>query len=114
MTGTADTRAEQVAWSASDGELAAAVWEKLSPPARSLFSVLMDHPGTRYSGEELVGLLGLEKGKHGVAGLLGWPRRHCLAVGRTWLWEWEYPRGETACYWVTAEIAALFQDVRAN
>ncbi|EMD30232.1 DUF6416 domain-containing protein [Amycolatopsis azurea] len=111
---TEETEVDLVEWSRSDGDLAKVVWGKFSDKAKALFSTLMDKPGARFSGDELGRLLGLPNGKHGVAGVLGWPGRHCQAVGRTWPWAWEYPEGENARYWMTDEVAALFRRARAN
>jgi hypothetical protein len=103
-----------VAWSEADGELAEVVWGKFSEKAKALFLVLMNEPGVKFSGDELGRLLDLPNGKHGVAGVLGWPGRHCLAVGRAWLWAWEYPKGESAHYWMTDEVAGLFRQARSG
>ncbi|MFC3451388.1 DUF6416 domain-containing protein [Amycolatopsis speibonae] len=103
---------ELVAWSRSDGELAKIVWGKLSKTAKALFSILMNKPGAKFSGDELGLLLELSNGKHGVAGILGWPGRHCQGAGRTWLWRWEYPEGENVRYWMTDEVADLFRQAR--
>ncbi|WP_256239441.1 DUF6416 domain-containing protein [Lentzea flaviverrucosa] len=113
MTGL-NSPGELVAWSRDDGELAAAVWGKFSEKAQALFSVLMDKPGVPFSGDELGLLLGLPNGKHGVAGVLGWPLRHCQAVGRSWPWVWEYPEGENVRYWMTEEVAGLFRQARSG
>lgn len=112
---SADETGDELAeWSQSDGELAEAVWRKLSESAKALFSILMDNPGTRFSGDELGQLLGLPNGKHGVAGILGWPGRTSRAVGRTWPWAWEYPEGKNVRYWMTDEVADLFRQARAS
>lgn len=100
-------------WSEADGELAAAVWGKFSDTAKGLFSTFIDSPESRFSGDELSELLNIPNGKHGVAGVLAWPGRHCFAVDRTWPWSWEYPEeGVPAVYWFTNEIAALFRQAR--
>jgi hypothetical protein len=100
-------------WSEADGDLAALVWDKFSETAKSLFSTLIDSPETRFSGDELSEMLGIPNGKHGVAGVLAWPGRHCFAVGRTWPWSWDYPvEGAPAVYWFTAEMATLFREAR--
>lgn len=101
-----------VGWSEADGELAQVVWEQLSEPAKELFTVLMNEPGVRFSGDALSSRLGLPNGKHGVAGVLGWPMRHCRSVGRAWPWAWEYPEGKSAQYWMTEEVADLFRHAR--
>lgn len=99
-------------WTSADSTLIIATWAKFSETAKRLFSTLMDSPGTKFTGDELAGMLGISNGKHGVAGLLGWPGRHCLAVNREWLWDWDYPEGGNARYWATEEISALFSRAR--
>jgi hypothetical protein len=113
VTGTVDGTGDHQPWSDSDTALAAAVWDKLSETARGLFSALIDEPERRFSGEELSELLGIPNGKHGVAGVLAWPGRHCFAVNRTWPWSWSYPEdGAPAVYWFTPTVAALFRQAR--
>jgi len=106
--------ADHLHWSSDDVELAATVWGKFSNVAKALFSVLIDNPEVKFSGEDLAGKLGLAKGKHGVAGVLAWPGRHCFAVNRVLPWSWEYPvENEPAVYWFTTEMADLFRRARA-
>ncbi|MBV9414636.1 MAG: hypothetical protein JO363_06625, partial [Solirubrobacterales bacterium] len=50
------------AWSADDADRAAWLYRKLAPPARQLFDLLADSPGTRIGGEQVARRLGLEKG----------------------------------------------------
>lgn len=101
-------------WTSADADLARVVWAKFSPTAKALFSRLIDQPGHRFSGEELAEALRLDKGKHGIAGVLAWPRRHCIAVGRRHCWRWEYPDGETVRYWMDDEMIAAFGQARAS
>jgi hypothetical protein len=101
------------AWVAADVDLATSVWAKFSPTAKSLFSTLIDSPDRRFSGDELSEMLGIPNGKHGVAGVLAWPGRHCFAAGRKLLWSWAYPyEGAPAVYWLTQDIADLFRQAR--
>lgn len=74
--------ADHAAWARSDEDLAATVWGKLSDRAKQLFSMLIDNPGRKFSGDELAEMLAIPNGKHGVAGVLAWLGRHCLKVGR--------------------------------
>jgi len=69
-------------WTAADAETARWLYAKLAPPARGLVDLLLDEPGRHWSGNELAGRLGLEKGAHGVAGILAWPGRYCRKLGR--------------------------------
>jgi|GEM_PF-3150449 len=73
---------EAAAWSADDAEQAAWLYGKLAPPARALFDKLVDTPGERLAGNELAAALGLEKGAHGVAGILAWPGRYSRKLAR--------------------------------
>ena len=105
---------EAVAWSAQDADQAAWLYGKLAPPARALFDLLIDAPEQRFAGNELASRLQLERGAHGVAGILAWPGRYCRKLGR------ELPiategRGDGGTgYFVTADVARLFTTARAS
>lgn len=102
-------------WTNSDDDLVLArlVWDKFSPRAKALFSLLIDQPEQRVSGEELAATLDIPNGTSGVAGVLAWPARHCAAVNRVGPWWWEYgPEGDGAYYWVEREVADLFRRAR--
>src|SRR5205807_1879405 len=73
---------EARAWSADDADQAAWLYGKLAPPARELFDHLADAPGQRFAGETIAKRLGLEKGAHGVAGILAWPGRYSRHLDR--------------------------------
>ena len=73
---------EARAWSAADADQASWLLAKLALPARQLFELLAAHPGERFAGEAIARQLGLEKGAHGVAGILAWPGRYCRRLGR--------------------------------
>ncbi len=73
---------EATEWTSEDAELAAWLYRKLAPPARRLLDLLLDEPGRRWSGNELAEHLQLDKGAHGVAGVLAWPGRYCRKAGR--------------------------------
>ena len=107
-TGEPDTGGRHP-WAPSDQELARSVWNKLSPQAKSLFTTLIDHSGQKFSGTELAERVGIANGRHGVAGVLAWPGRYCVASDRKLMWEWEYPDGEQAVYWLASETADLFR-----
>ena len=57
-------------------------------------------------------MLGIEKGKPAIAGLLTWPGRFYRDANRTHAWSFNYPDGELAEYWFTADNAALFRKAR--
>jgi len=73
---------EPTPWSADDSEQAAWLYGKLAAPARALFDELIDAPGERRAGNEIAARLGLDKGAHGVAGILAWPGRYSRKVAR--------------------------------
>jgi hypothetical protein len=69
-------------WTAEDAEQAQWLLRKLAPPARALFDLLATHPGERFSGNDIAARLQLDKGAHGVAGILAWPGRYCRKLDR--------------------------------
>ena len=101
-------------WGEDDVDDARWLYGRLSPPARELFDVLIASPGERHSGNELAARLGIEKGAHGLAGILAWPGRWCRKLGR------DFPIVTTARedggtdYAMEAETAALFADARPD
>jgi hypothetical protein len=113
LAGTSDSSAKGWRNTDDDVPLAREVWGKLSSHARALFVRLMDSPGQKMSGEDLAEELGIPNGKYGIAGVLAWPGRHCAAVKRLPLWNWEDgPVGGSADYWVDQEVADLFERIR--
>ncbi len=105
---------EATAWSAQDADQAAWLYGKLAPPARALFDLLADTGGTRFGGEEIAKRLGLEKGAHGVAGILAWPGRYCRHLGRVLPIATEgRPDGGTD-YYMEPDVAALFAQARTR
>ncbi|MBB2943221.1 hypothetical protein FB565_002934 [Actinoplanes lutulentus] len=99
------------AWSSSDEDLATKVWNKFSPRATAVFSTLIDAPNKKISADELASMHDVPNGRYGVAGVLAWPSRHCLAVGRKVCWRWE-TAGESAVYWMDDTLATLFKQAR--
>jgi hypothetical protein len=69
-------------WSADDADQAAWLYGRLAPPARELFDLLAQSPGERFHGEDIARRLSLDKGAHGVAGILAWPGRYSRRLGR--------------------------------
>jgi len=108
QTGGADASEASVAayWTNSDGDVALArvIWGKFSPRAKALFTLLMDHPGHRITGEDIAKTLDIPNGMYGVAGVLAWPGRHSAAVGRVLPIRWE-----SGSYWIEQEVADLFR-----
>jgi hypothetical protein len=104
--------AEPQAWSAEDADQAAWLYSRLAPPARELFDRLAGSPGERLGGEELARQLGLDKGSHGVAGILAWPGRYSRRLGRPLPIATDgRPDGGTD-YFMAPEIAELFTRAR--
>ena len=104
-----------VAWTNNQEDLVLAkvVWEKFSPRAKAMFSMLMDAPGQKFSAVQLAEALDIPNGMYGVAGVLAWPGRHCLAVGRTIPTQYEEgSKGEGSSYRIEPEVAELFNQVR--
>lgn len=101
---------ERVTWTAKDQDLAEALWAKLSGRARALFGHLIDRPGVKFSGEELATVLEIPNGRYGIAGVLAWPGRYCLKMGRWLPVNWSE---EVGAYWMEPPIAQMFAEVRA-
>ncbi|MDP1849635.1 MAG: DUF6416 domain-containing protein [Solirubrobacteraceae bacterium] len=103
---------EAAPWSADDGEQAAWLYGKLAPPARALFDELIDAPGERRSGNELAARLGLEKGAHGVAGVLAWPGRYARKLTRDLPIATEGRADGGTDYYMEPAVAELFAAAR--
>jgi Family of unknown function (DUF6416) len=100
------------AWSADDADQAAWLYRKLAPPARELFDLLLDSPGERIGGEHVARRLGLDKGSHGVAGILAWPGRYSRRLGRVLPIATEGRADGGTDYYMDPEIASLFRVAR--
>lgn len=105
---------EAEAWSADDADQAAWLYRKLAPPARELFDLLIDAPGRRYSGNEIAAALRLEKGAHGVAGILAWPGRYSRKLGRELAISTEGRDDGGTDYFLDEDAAALFATARGR
>jgi hypothetical protein len=99
-------------WSADDAETAAWLYRKLAPPARDLFDLLADSPGARVGGEQVARQLGLDKGSHGVAGVLAWPGRYSRHLGRVMPIATEGRADGGTDYYMDPETATLFRAAR--
>lgn len=99
-------------WTADDLDEAAWLYRKLAPPARALFDVLIDAPGERVAGNEIAARLQLEKGAHGVAGILAWPGRYCRKLGRPVPVDTAGRDDGGTDYLMAPEVAALFARAR--
>ena len=103
---------EPLPWTADDAEPAAWLYGKLAPPARALFDELIDAPGERRAGNELAARLGLEKGAHGVAGVLAWPGRYARKVARELPIATEGRADGGTDYFMQPAVAELFAAAR--
>ena len=79
-----------------------------APAAQELFDLLAAAPGRRFSGNEVAARLGLEKGDHGVAGILAWPGRYCRHLDRALPIATEGRPDSRTDYFMEPEVAALF------
>jgi uncharacterized protein DUF6416 len=102
------------AWSAEDADRAAWLYSKLAPPARELFDLLSGSPGERFGGESIARRLGLEKGAHGVAGILAWPGRYCRRINRALPIATEGRADGGTDYYMEPNVAALFAAARTR
>jgi hypothetical protein len=105
---------EARAWSAEDADQAAWLYGKLAAPARELFDLLAEAPGERFGGEDIAKRLGLEKGAHGVAGILAWPGRYCRHLGRVLPISTEGRADGGTDYYMAPDVAALFAVARTQ
>ena len=101
-------------WSADDADQAAWLYGRLAPPARQLLDLLIDAPGERFAGEELAKRLQLQKGAHGVAGILAWPGRYSRHLDRMLPITTEGRADGGTDYYMEPELAALFADARTR
>ncbi|MFN8130712.1 MAG: DUF6416 domain-containing protein [Solirubrobacteraceae bacterium] len=105
-------RGDRSPWTEADTEPAAWLYGRLSEPARQLFDLLIETPGEPVGGNDLAARLGLDKGAHGLAGILAWPGRWCRKLGR------EFPITTAARddggtdYSMAPETAAVFAAAR--
>ena len=103
---------EAAAWSAQDADQAAWLYAKLAPPARELLDLLVDAPGERFSGNDIAARLRLDKGAHGVAGILAWPGRYSRKLGRALPIATEGRDDGGTDYYLEPDVAALFAAAR--
>jgi Family of unknown function (DUF6416) len=104
---------DRAPWAAADADKAAWLYGRLSEPARELFDVLIDAPGERLGGNELAARLKLEKGAHGLAGILAWPGRWCRKLGREFPITTDAREDGGTDYWMAPDTAAVFAAARS-
>lgn len=89
------------------------LWKKYSPRARAMFSLLIDNPDKEFSGDQIADAVNIPNGAHGVAGVLAWPGRHGIAIGRRLPTVWrEDPETLDSFYKMPATRAELFKAAR--
>jgi hypothetical protein len=103
-----------VPWSAADGDRALWLYERLAPTARELFDMLAVAPGRRLSGNEVAAQLEVDKGAHGVAGILAWPGRYSRRLDRPLPIATEGRADGGTDYYMEPPVAALFAAAAAH
>lgn len=114
---TSRTEAKLEPWGDTQQDLEDAVtlWRKYSKNARAMFSLLIDNPDKEFTGAQIAEAVNIPNGPHGVAGVLAWPGRHGVDVGRKLPTEWrEDPNTLQSYYWMPAQRAELFKAARAK
>ena len=114
LGGRRSRRGEGSPWSAEDSDEAAWLYRQLAPPARALFDLLSDAPGQHYAGDEIASWLGLEKGAHGVAGILAWPGRYCRKLGRAFPIATAAREDGGTDYFMEPDVAGVFSEARGS
>lgn len=99
-------------WATADSDYSKAysVWRRFSPKAQAVFSLLIDGPGEAMTGDEIALKLDIPNGKHGVAGIVAWPARHCADAGFNPLFRF----GDGGAYWMDLATARLFAQARQS
>ena len=110
--GFGDDDVARAAWTPDDLEPARRLYQRLSPPARQMFDLLIDAPGEPISGNDLASRLGLDNGAHSVAGILAWPGRWSRKLGRSFPILTEGRADGATDYRMDAETAAVFAAAR--
>lgn len=108
---TSKETASQSVWGEGDLDLAASVWEKFTPAAQAIYSVLIDNPGKQFGSEALAARAG-QASTYSLAGALAWPDKHCLAVNREPLQRSYALSTGGSNYWMEERVARLFRQAR--
>lgn len=113
----ADGKPRMLPWGSSEQDYVDAerLWKKYSKSARAMFSLLIDNPDKRYTGDQIATEIGIKHGARGVAGLLAWPGRHGAKIGRGLPSEWGHDEDTSeGSYWIPADRAEAFKAARAK
>ena len=73
---------------------------------------MIDAPGERRAGNEIAASLGLDKGAHGVAGILAWPGRYSRKLARELPIATEGREDGGTDYYMDPAIAEIFAAAR--
>lgn len=101
-------------WGEQDAEKARWLIGRLAPPARALFDLLLQEPGKPWAGTEIAERLELDKGAHGIAGVLAWPGRYCRKLGRPLPIVTSTLEDGGTAFAIPPQTAALFADAPAT
>lgn len=115
LQGSTPKAAAMVPWGITERDHADALqlWKKYSPRARAMFSLLIDNRGKMFTGDQIAEAVNIPNGAHGVAGVLAWPGRYGMAIGRGLPTEWrENPETLELAYSIPTERAELFKVAR--
>lgn len=97
-----------------DLALAQELWVKLPERAQAMFGILIDSPEKKISAAVIGSSLDIPHGISGVAGVLAWPGRYAAAIGKKLpVLKEEGPPGQGSDYWMTKQVAELFDRARS-
>jgi hypothetical protein len=99
---------ETAPWGIGDEDRAASIYRRLTPSARKIWDLWIDHPDRRFSPDELAALADLAS-PHVLAGTLAWPGRYCYSAGRELPFHWS---SEHNAYWMDGHVAAVWAAAR--
>ena len=80
---------EVVPFTAAPAETIGQWWSKLTERAKSIFKLLAEEPDTIRVGDEIARRCDIPNGAYGVAGALGWPGRHAIAMALELPLQWD-------------------------
>jgi hypothetical protein len=114
---TSGDSGKRLNWTGSDEdrEDAEKLWSKMTSRAKGFYNLMMDAPGTEFTGNQIAKELSIPNGANGVAGVLAWPGRYCWNMNRRLPQHWKDGEdGGPSVYWMDADVAALFAAVRSD
>ena len=105
-------RRRRPAWSAGGRRTGGLALPEAGAAGARVVRHAADSPGARVGGEQVARQLGLDKGAHGVAGILAWPGRYSRHLGRVLPIATEGRADGGTDYYMDPETAALFKAAR--